>query len=140
MPRVDRGERGETLIEITVTVAILGIAIVAVVAGLATAIVASDSHRKLASADTMVRSVAEAVKDRSVAWNANGDYSAAISGIVTAGYTHSVQAQCWTGNNGAPTWANCPNGDLGLQRITITVTSTGARGESESVTIIKRRT
>ncbi len=140
MRRTSRGERGETLIELVVTVAILGIAIVVVVAGLATAIVASDSHRKLASADTMVRSIAEAVKDRSVTWNANADYSAAISGVDTTGYQVTVARQCWTGNSGNPTWADCPNGDLGLQRLTITVTSTGPRAESGSVTIIKRRT
>jgi len=132
VPRL-RGQAGETLAELLVAVAILGIAVVAIVGGLTNAILASSVHRNNATADTVARNAAEALKDRTLAWNPNGTYT--VSG--SSGFSVSVTARCWDLNSSAPaTFNNCPNGDAGLQRLTVTASGNGA---SHSVTVLKRR-
>jgi prepilin-type N-terminal cleavage/methylation domain-containing protein len=60
--RLERSDRGFTLIESLVTMVIVGIAFVVFVGGMGTAIIASDVHRKEAVSDAAVRNLAEAVK------------------------------------------------------------------------------
>jgi type II secretory pathway pseudopilin PulG len=55
-------DRGETLLELLVSVLIMGVAVVALVGGLGTAIRVSDIHRKQANAGAYVRSYAEAIE------------------------------------------------------------------------------
>ena len=57
-------ESGETLAELLVTIAIVGIAVVLLVGGLATAIKASVTHRQLSAGDTVTRNVAELFKNQ----------------------------------------------------------------------------
>ncbi|GIV00032.1 MAG: hypothetical protein KatS3mg014_1647 [Actinomycetota bacterium] len=59
---------GFSLVEILLTIAIVGIAFAAILGGMVTSIVVSDLHRKQAVADALVRSAAEAVKDHAVAY------------------------------------------------------------------------
>jgi hypothetical protein len=142
-PRVARPERererGETLAELLVTIAIIGITVVAIVGALADTIFASSTHRQYASADTIARSVAETLEDRTIAWVPDGSYPASTWATVdTTGYNVALAAQCWNGDSPA-TFQACPNGSRGLQKITITVTSdSGSRGQV--VTILRRRT
>src|SRR6476646_7429602 len=84
-----RGETGETLAEIVVTVAIIGLAVVALVGALATGIAASSNHRQRSTADTVARSVAEAIKDRTVPLDPNGSDGSTIwsSTVDTTGFT-----------------------------------------------------
>ncbi len=94
-------ERGETLIELLVTISIIGIGMIALVGGLATAITASSAHRQQADAGAVARNIAEAIKDTTVPLNANGDYAASTWSDVTvpAGVTVSVPtARCWNGD------------------------------------------
>src|SRR5204862_2610228 len=100
-----RGEAGETLVELLVAIAILGVAIVVIVGGLGNAILASNVHRNYATAGTVARNAAETLKDRRLPWNASGSY--AVSG--SNGVSVSVTAKCWNGNSPA-TFAACPNG------------------------------
>lgn len=62
--RSTRGEEGFSLAEVLVAVTILGMAIVGLVTALGTASTASDYHRKEVNADIVVRSYAEAIKER----------------------------------------------------------------------------
>jgi len=57
-----RGERGTTLVEVLVTVMIIGIGFLALLGGLWTAVVASDSNVKLATAEATARAFAEFLK------------------------------------------------------------------------------
>ncbi len=58
-----RPDHGETLIEILMTVVILGICAVGLIGALSTGVVASDSHRRLTDAETLTRSYGELVKN-----------------------------------------------------------------------------
>jgi hypothetical protein len=131
-----QSEAGETLAELLVTIAILGLAIVTIVAGLGTAILGSSIHRQHSTADTVVRSAAELLEDRSpssaYAWSSAGTYSVSAQN----GITPTISVKCWNGDYPA-TFAACPNGDRGLQQVTISARSGGT---TESVTIYKRRT
>src|SRR5262249_31396811 len=125
-----RSEAGETLAEVLVTIAILGLAVTVIVGALGAALKASAVHRNHAPADTVARGSAETLKDRKLAWTASGAYT--VSGA--NGVTVSVSARCWNGDSPA-TFAACPNGDRGLQRLTVTASANGA---TEVVTVLKR--
>jgi Tfp pilus assembly protein PilV len=125
-------ERGESLAELLVTIVIIGVAVVGLVAGLADGLLASAVHRQHAAADAAARSAVEVLESRALTWSPSGAYSV----TAPSGYGVSVAAQCWNGD-APPSFAACPNGDLGLQRLTVTVSGSRA---SETVTVLKRRT
>lgn len=66
MSRRVASDAGETLIEILIAVAIMGIVMVGLVAGLTTATVASDSHRRLSDVEIVARSYGEAVVNKAL--------------------------------------------------------------------------
>lgn len=123
-----KGQEGLTLIELVVTLAIMGIAFVAIISGLFTAVVGSDVHRKQATAGTLLRSLAEAVKD--APYNGN-DTGCAYQDVVVA----AVPAR--DRDEYVPK-AECTPLEPRLQRITIEVASKNGRA-TETVEIIKRQ-
>jgi hypothetical protein len=125
-----RGEAGETLAELLVTIVLLGIAIVAIVGGLGDAILSSNVHRGHASAGALARSTAECLKDRTQPYRADGNYGG--SGCIPSGVT--VSTEWWTGSYPVAWGAQNANG---LQQLTITADSGPS---SEAVTILKRNT
>ncbi|MET0885937.1 MAG: prepilin-type N-terminal cleavage/methylation domain-containing protein [Mycetocola sp.] len=124
-------DRGETLVELLVAISILGIGIIALVGGLMVAITGSTEHRGRASADSLARSAAECIKDRSVGYAENGQYGACTGSGVT------VAAKWWDGASTVPPAFVATQNTNGLQELTVTATSGGT---SESVTILKRQT
>lgn len=145
-------DAGVTLVELLVTVAILGIAFVALVGGMSTSIVGSDVHRKQATAESLVRSYAEAVKARTVTYAVCGtpaQYGPAAVGFASvSGYTPSVSnVEYWQPSAGNPstgtfvvslaTCSNTPPTDTGVQRISIQVASADGRA-TEKIQIVKR--
>src|SRR4051812_18022088 len=97
-------ERGETLIELLVALAILGIALVAIIGAVAASITMSDVHRKQATAGTGVRNYAEQVENYVAAtgYSACGAASSYAAGAVgyaaPTGYTASpVSIRYWSG-------------------------------------------
>ncbi len=59
-----RSEAGMTLVEVLITISILGLAIVGILSGLGSTSKASDVHRKQVTADLIVRSYGEAIKEK----------------------------------------------------------------------------
>lgn len=100
-------------------VVLMGIAFVAILGGIGTAIISSVTQQKVTGADSVIRSAAEKV--------ASEPYVSCASGYETptppAGYTVTVAVEYWDGVGafGRP----CPTVDTGVQKVTLTVHSTG---------------
>lgn len=133
-------ERGETLLEVLLAVAIMGIAVVAIMAGLSTSVLMSDIHRKQATTAATVRAYAEAIQHTV----ADGNYIACAgpSAYATpdgfaapAGYAATVvggSMRYWNGT----AWQSSCGADAGLQRLDIEVSSDRA---SERLRIVVRK-
>jgi hypothetical protein len=61
--RAARSESGETLLEVLLTIMVVGIGMTALIAGMTIAIVSSDSHRRLGDTEVMTRDFGEAIKN-----------------------------------------------------------------------------
>jgi type II secretory pathway pseudopilin PulG len=140
-----RGEQGESLLELLIAVAIMGIAVVAIMAGLVTSVLVSDVHRKQATAGTAVRDYAEAIQTSvadehyvpcaTAASYGPGALVPAFS--APAGFTPSVVSgtvRYWNGSS----WQSTCSTDLGLQQLTIQVASSDGRA-TERVDVVLRK-
>jgi prepilin-type N-terminal cleavage/methylation domain-containing protein len=144
-------ENGFSLVEVLVTIVIVGVTFSALLGGLITTIIVSSLHRHQATADSVARSAAEWIKDGTANANpfqpcaTNGSYS--FSGLsVPTGYSVAitgVENWDWSGPpvtasfvpTFSPSAPGCTN--HGLQRITIVVTSSDAQVH-ETVQVLKR--
>lgn len=141
-----RNDRGETLVEVLVTVIILGIAGVAVLAGLMIAIKGSDIGRKQANGGSYVRSLAEAIQNSVTATNGYKTCAAANVYLTNSVKTQAGLPGTYTATQGAAkswngsTWGSC-GADNGSQQLTVTVTSpgTGVQKATETLTFILRK-
>lgn len=134
-------DRGESLLELVIAVVIMGVAVVAIVGGLATSIMVSDIHRKQATAGAYARDYAETIE----AWVAAGhydggpapDYAPAIVGFTPpTGFTASVRSvTCW--NTGGSNWHSCGT-DVGLEQVTVQVLSGDGRAAEQVVLVLRR--
>src|SRR5258708_31238909 len=103
-----REQRGETLLELLVTVSIMGTAFVGVLAGIGATFMATDSHRQEATAETVLRNYAERVKDPTGAPYVGCATTAAYSSptgfsVPGAGWTAAVTtALIWQGDTPPP--------------------------------------
>lgn len=153
MKHVRGDDRGETLIELIVAIAILGIGAVAILAAFQMSITFSDMGRKQANSDSAVRGLAEAIQN---SVNTSGTYKpCALPNVyvtsavrtqagIPAGYTaNQGQAQSWDGTS----WTTSgPCSDTGVQRLQLTVTSPAAANPGgkavasvETLTMILRK-
>jgi Tfp pilus assembly protein PilE len=137
----DGADRGETLVELLITIVIMGVTVVAVVGGLMTSIQMSDIHRKQATAGAAVRDYAETVDRYTgstgyVACAPASAYSPSTVGFTApAGYTASVASvRYWTG----AAWTSACASDLGLQQVTVQVASDDARATESSVLVVRK--
>lgn len=132
-----RSERGETLVELVIAIAILGIAGVAILAGMAFNVQASTINRNQAGGGAYVRSAAEAIQQQV---DAMGKYSSCADAVnpskaywtaansvikstdVSKGYTVKIVAvQSWKGS--ATGWGQCDGN--GVQRLQLELTTPG---------------
>lgn len=142
-----RSDRGETLVELLVAVVILGIAGVAIVAGLEMSVKTSDIHRKQTTGSAYARSYAEAIEDyvASAAGNyvpcaSGSSYAPAtvgFAGALPAGYTASHSAALRVPPGGGVA-GPCSGNDTGVQQIAITIASNDGRA-AEELTVMLRK-
>jgi len=85
------GERGETLLELVVAVTIMGLAVAAIVGGMATSIMMSDIHRQEARAGAAARGARPA---RSGTWSSRGPRER-TSRRTWPGFASEPASGCW---------------------------------------------
>lgn len=134
-------DRGETLIELLVALAILGIALVAIIGAFGASITMSDVHRKQASAGAGVRNYAELVTNYVAGTGyspcaAAGAYAAGTVGYTApTGYSAApVSIKYWTGS----AWSASCASDTGLQQLTLAVSSTDTRASERLVLVLRK--
>lgn len=122
-------DRGETLVELLVAIAILGVAGVAVMAGLLLSVKASDIHRRETTGSAYVRNYAEAVQNY-VATSGASNYKpcaganwyspAKVGFTVPTGFTANQSAALSVSPTGVT--SSCAS-DTGVQMVTLSVAS-----------------
>lgn len=137
-----RDERGETLVELIIAVAILGIAAVAILSGLLLSVKVSTVNSNQASGGAYVRSFAEAIQNHV---DANGyapcgaaasNYQSVAVPDLPGTYAKAVTAvQSWNGTS----WGACTAD--GIQRLELRVTTPGdaSHKADETLTVILRQ-
>jgi len=135
-------ERGESLIELLVSVTLMGVALVAIISGITTAIVMSDVHRKQATAGTVLRNYAEAIQNMVtgggyVACASATSYASPAGFTVPGGFSKSVvggSMRYWS----AGAWQSTCATDAGLQRLTVQVQSDDTRAVEQLVVVVRK--
>jgi type II secretory pathway pseudopilin PulG len=130
-------DEGETLIELIIAVAIMGIVVVAIVGGIATTILMSDIHRKQATAGAYLRTYAETLQ---------GSYASCTSGApnYAADLAEPVGGQFDPPTAEVKYWENpsfvigCPTTDPGVQQITLTLESKDKRAKESLVVVVRQ--
>jgi prepilin-type N-terminal cleavage/methylation domain-containing protein len=140
-----RSDAGFSLVEIVITIAIVGVTFSAILGGLFASITVSALQRTEATADTVARSAAEVVKDsvQNPYNNCAGPGAYSLTGVsVPSGFSvHITDVAYWDGHppaGGAVNFVSSCSGDVGIQRITISATSADGQA-TETVQVIKRR-
>jgi len=132
-----RGEAGESLAELLVAIAIVGIAVVVIVGSMAAAIGLSTQHRQQATGSTLLTSAADAVKSTGYlpCSPTAPDYSPALGTVtIPSGYTVTVNNVRSLDTTGAS--VPCPSTDTKLELVTVSVKNPS--GVTTSVDVTKR--
>ncbi len=135
-----RDQRGETLVEVVLTIAIAGIAVTALLAGLGTSINLSRIHRGQANADVVLVSAADSVKNQTYVpcpTVTTSSYNPTSGLTLPTGWSSSdvtiTQVLGWNGS----AFVACAATDAKLQLVTIRATTPGSES-SEIVSVVKR--
>jgi prepilin-type N-terminal cleavage/methylation domain-containing protein len=128
-------EAGFTLVELLVTVTIMGISFVIILGGIAVFSRATTVQRGSADLDTAMRTYVEQL----VAAPYDASCGANYSGVaVPAGYTANIQVKYWDGNAIPAAFStSCPGSDNGAQQLVVVLTNSDA-SQRDSLTIVKR--
>jgi Tfp pilus assembly protein PilV len=119
-----------TFIEVLIAVALLGVIVVTMMAGLSSIALATGHHRQQTTLELLVRSEAEYLKSQ--AYIPKPPPANSYQNLSAAGYTFSAPVVTyWDPASG--TWT-APT-DNGLQQISVTVTAPG--GGSEQIIVLK---
>jgi prepilin-type N-terminal cleavage/methylation domain-containing protein len=143
-----RSDRGETLVEVLVSVAILGIAGVAILTGMGISAKASDIHRKETTGSAYTKSFAEAIQD----WVAAGNYmpcanpqpnyvtvpSVATKVALPSGYSASQDGLNSISSSGSQGACAASGDDTGVQQLKIKVSSSDNRGIETLYVVVRR--
>lgn len=136
-------DRGETLLEVLISVVILGFAAVSILGAFGLTTKVSGIDRRQSTAATAVRNFAEKIQtDVAMGnYNENGTYNFTVPGDtgLTAGVVPGT-AECATRDSAktdTPVWASCPQSG-GIQRMQIQVSSVNLKVD-ERIWIYVRR-
>ena len=122
-------ERGFSLIETMVAVALLAIIVVAVLSGFSATTLAASRHQQETTLDRITRSDAEYIKSQPY------DPAAGYPNQSVSGYSFSYQVLHYN-KNANPQFA-AGNADTGLQQLNLTVT--GPNGITEQLDFLKEQ-
>ena len=138
----ERGDAGETLIELLIAMSILGITLVAVLGLIGTSIMMSDLHHKQTTAGASVRNYAEAVETyvASGHYDITGspDYSPGIVGFTPpSGFSASVTPVVCLGDTQPPAAMTCgPSSNV--QKVNLTVASSDSKAAESLIVIVRK--
>lgn len=145
--RPQRGDAGESLVELLVSISVIGIAVTALLGAIGTAVDSSRQHQDTARGQAILRSWAETLsrpQDSGSGYTYTSCATPAAfppaSGSVTvpAGWSAAVTSvQWWNGT----TWSTASCDDGGLQKLRLTVTSPATvwPGTAQSLDVVVRR-
>ena len=122
-----RRQRGFTLVETAIAVALLAVIVISVLSAFSAITVAANRHQGQASLDLLVRSDAEYIKSQLYQVKPAG-----YSNLSKPGYTLSSQALYWDPNTATFSTTNNENG---LQEVVLT--GTAPHGGTETLRILK---
>jgi Tfp pilus assembly protein PilE len=128
-------EQGETLIELVIAIAILGVCVVAIGSGVAASVVVSGTHRDLADASQILHNDAEALEADPYVPCATATSYAVPSQAGTGWRNPTVTVKYWNGSS-FPQGGSCSS-DQGLQQVTLTLTNKSGR-VTQSLTLVLR--
>ncbi len=136
--RARGSEAGETLVEVLVAIAILGVAGVAIMVGLMLSVKTSDIHRKETQGGADVKSWAEAIQNyvqaNQSAFNCSPDYGAATVGFAPkTGYDATYT---WNAVDSTGVATDCTANKA--QMVNLNISSRDGRA-SEELTFVLRR-
>ncbi len=126
-----RRRRGMTFIEVLIAVALLGVIVVTMMAGLSSIALATGHHRQQTTLDLLVRSEAEYLKSQ--AYIPKPPPANSYQNLSATGYTFSAPSVLYWDPNTAT--FSAANNEFGLQQITVTVTAPG--GGTEQIIVLK---
>lgn len=155
-------QRGDTLLEIVISIAIMGIALLALLAAVGTGVATSGVHRQSVLGSTSVRDLAEAVQAApytacassyvpSPVPTASGfTYVISVPSVlaypssapVPSGSPAPVPAPTWEAQSACTSVTTTPTpyrNDLGAQQVRIVVSPADPRSRAETLVIVKRR-
>lgn len=122
-----KAQRGLTLVETAVAVALLAIIVISILSAFSATTLAADRHAKLTTLDRLTRSDVEYIKSQT--YSTTGSYL----NLASSGYGFSYQVLNYAGGSTPNFSASYP--DSGLQEIVLTVS--GPNGISEQLDFMK---
>jgi len=136
-----RGEAGTTLVELLVTIVIMGVAFGALLTGVATSEVSSDANRKQATSATLLRSWAETLGTAYLPCTAGSSAAPAYTPpAVPGGYSASVVSVQFANTAQTAFSGSCPAaGDAGTQLVALTAATADHRAAANLTVVIRDR-
>jgi prepilin-type N-terminal cleavage/methylation domain-containing protein len=127
-------QRGFSLIETMVAMALLAIIVVAILSAFSATTLAASRHQQETTLDRLTRSDAEYIKSQP--YSVNNLLPAPYQNLSSSGYTFAYQVLYYSALTNPPNF-NALNADVGLQEIILTVG--GPNGSTEVVDFLKEQ-
>lgn len=155
MSRRQHLDEGESLIEVMITIIVLGIALTAVLSGFATSIGISFIHKTQATEQTIARDFGEYLQYSSAYHNCGSpaDYGTDVTNFGTSyqlpdtstplasgEYTVTIDSVAyWDGSATNPSFSSTCSTDNGVQRFAFTITNANESRAAVTLEVVKRK-